>query len=97
MSAQRPSVAVATVEFADQSQPSLPRLKQRSDRSPALKSRARVKCRSAARERLLWHDWPVAVDVVMAILLDALLEKEMFPDGIIQGDVGRYYKYRLEH
>jgi len=33
--------------------------------------------------------------MAMAVVLDALLKKEMFPDGFIQGDGGRYYKYRL--
>jgi hypothetical protein len=47
-------------------------------------------------ERLSLHDQPVASDIAMAIALDALLNKEMFPDGFIQGDGGRYYKYRLE-
>jgi hypothetical protein len=47
-------------------------------------------------ERLSLHDKPVASDMAMAIVLDALLKKEMFPDGFIQGDGGRYYQYRLE-
>jgi hypothetical protein len=47
-------------------------------------------------ERLSLHDQPVALDIAMAIVLDALLNKEMFPDGFIRGDGGRYYKYRLE-
>ena len=34
--------------------------------------------------------------MAMAIVLDALLKKDMFPDGFIQGDGGRHYKYRLE-
>ena len=46
-------------------------------------------------ERLSPHDQPVASDMAMAVVLDALLKKEMFPDGFIQGDGGRYYKYRL--
>ena len=47
-------------------------------------------------EKLSLHDQPVALDIAMAIALDALLKKEMFPDGFIQGEGGRYYKYRLE-
>jgi hypothetical protein len=31
----------------------------------------------------------------MAIAGVALLKKEMFPDGFIQSDGGRYYKYLL--
>ena len=46
-------------------------------------------------ERLSPHDQPVASDMAMAVVLAALLKKEMFPDGFIQGDGGRYYKYRL--
>jgi hypothetical protein len=47
-------------------------------------------------ERLSLHDQPIALDIAMTIVLDALLKKEMFPDGFIQGDGGRYYKYHLE-
>jgi hypothetical protein len=47
-------------------------------------------------QSLSLHDRPIALDIAMAIMLDALLKKELFPDGFIQGDGGRYYKYRLE-
>ena len=47
-------------------------------------------------QRLSLHGQPVALNVAMAIVGNALLKKEMFPDGFIQGDGGRYYKYRLE-
>jgi hypothetical protein len=56
----------------------------------------RTTCELWVSERLSLHDQPVALDIAMAIVLDALLKKEMFPDGFIQGDGGRYYKYRLE-
>jgi hypothetical protein len=47
-------------------------------------------------QMLSLHDQPVALNVAMAIVGVALLKKEMLPDGFIQGDGGRYYKYRLE-
>jgi hypothetical protein len=36
---------------------------------------------------------PIADDLAMAILLDALLAKEFFPDGYQQGAGGRLYRY----
>jgi hypothetical protein len=47
-------------------------------------------------ERLSLNDQPVLLDIAMAIALDALLKKDMFPNGFTRGDGGRYYKYRLE-
>ena len=47
-------------------------------------------------QRLSLHERPVALDIAMARALDALLEKGFFPDGFIQGEGGRHYKYRLE-
>ena len=46
-------------------------------------------------QRLSLHGQPVALNVAMAIVGVALLKKEMFPDGFIQSDGGRYYKYLL--
>jgi hypothetical protein len=47
-------------------------------------------------EGLSLNDQPVALDIAMAIVLDALLKKDMFPNGFTHGDGGRFYKYRLE-
>ena len=47
-------------------------------------------------QRLSLHDQPVALDIAMAVVGVALLKKEMIPDGFIQGEGGRCYKYRLE-
>jgi hypothetical protein len=46
--------------------------------------------------RLSWKNQPVASDVAMAIVLDALLAKGFFPNGFEEGVGGSHYKYQLE-
>jgi hypothetical protein len=39
---------------------------------------------------------PVTNDLAMAIVLDALLARGLFPDGFVEGEGGRLYRYRVE-
>jgi hypothetical protein len=44
-------------------------------------------------QRLSWKNQPIASDVAMAIVLDALLAKGFFPSGFEEGVGGRLYDY----
>ena len=46
------------------------------------------------REKLTLRGALVPSDVAMAALLDALLAKGFFPDGYVQEDRARRYRYR---
>ena len=39
---------------------------------------------------------PVAQDLAMAVVLDRLLGKNLFPDGFEQKGNGRLYRYKAE-
>ena len=46
--------------------------------------------------QLTWRAAPVSADVAMAILLDALLAKNLFPAGVTEMGDFRRYAYRHE-
>ena len=45
---------------------------------------------------LTWQGRPVAQNMAMAILLDKLLSKQLFPEGFDQRPTGRRYKYKSD-
>jgi hypothetical protein len=45
---------------------------------------------------LTWQGQPVASDMAMAVVVDKLLAKGLFPDGFDQRDTGRHYRYKAE-
>ena len=47
-------------------------------------------------KNLTWQGAPVAQDMAIAIVLDKLLGKELYPAGFEQALTGRRYKYKLD-
>ena len=45
---------------------------------------------------LTWQGRPVAQNMAMAIVLDKLLGKQLYPDGFDQRPTGRRYKYKSD-
>jgi hypothetical protein len=45
---------------------------------------------------LTWQGQPVAQNMAMAIVLDKLLGKHLYPDGFDQRPTGRRYKYKSD-
>jgi hypothetical protein len=45
---------------------------------------------------LTWRGQPVAQNVAMAIVLDKLLGRQLYPDGFDQRPTGRRYKYNSD-
>jgi hypothetical protein len=45
---------------------------------------------------LTWRGQPVALNPAMAIVVDGLLGKGLFPDGFEQRATGRHYKYKSD-
>jgi hypothetical protein len=45
---------------------------------------------------LTWQGQPVAQNMAMAIVLDKLLGKQLYPDGFDQRPTGRRYKYKSD-
>ena len=45
---------------------------------------------------LTWQGRPVAQNMAMAIVLDKLLGKKLYPDGFEQRPTGRRYKYKSD-
>ncbi len=47
-------------------------------------------------EDLTWQGRSVDQNIAMAVVLDKLLGKELYPDGFDQRPTGRRYKYKLD-
>ena len=45
---------------------------------------------------LTWQGRPVAQNLAIAIVLDKLLGKQLYPDGFDQRPTGRRYKYKSD-
>lgn len=47
-------------------------------------------------QNLTWQGQPVGQNMAMAIVLDKLLGKQLYPDGFDQHPTGRRYKYKSD-
>jgi hypothetical protein len=45
-------------------------------------------------QELTWQGRPVALNMAMAVVLDKLLGKNLYPDGFDQRPTGRRYKFK---